>query len=194
METISNYVVSFLNYYVANVNIVSSFFLGIFIIILESILPMLPLGLFVAFNVVIFGNLLGFFMSWGATLIGCSLSFFIFRKIRKKINNYIERKPKFKNVMENINKISFSNLVIIMAFPFTPAFSINIGAGLSNIPYKKFIMAASIAKVSIVYFWGYIGSTFIESMTDPGVLIKLGIILLIAFLLSKFVTKKFKID
>lgn len=194
METISNYVVSFLNYYVANVNIVSSFFLGIFIIILESILPMLPLGLFVAFNVVIFGNVLGFFMSWGATLIGCSLSFFIFRKIRKKIDNYIEKKPKFKNVMENINKISFSNLVIIMAFPFTPAFSINIGAGLSNIPYKKFIMAASIAKVSIVYFWGYIGSTFIESMTDPGVLIKLGIILLIAFLLSKFVTKKFKID
>lgn len=194
METISNYVVSFLNYYVANVNIVSSFFLGIFIIILESILPMLPLGLFVAFNVVIFGNVLGFFMSWGATLIGCSLSFFIFRKIRKKIDNYIERKPKFKNVMENINKISFSNLVIIMAFPFTPAFSINIGAGLSNIPYKKFIMAASIAKVSIVYFWGYIGSTFIESMTDPGVLIKLGIIFLIAFLLSKFVTKKFKID
>ncbi len=194
METISNYVVSFLNYYVANVNIVSSFFLGIFIIILESILPMLPLGLFVAFNVVIFGNVLGFFMSWVATLIGCSLSFFIFRKIREKIDNYIERKPKFKNVMENINKISFSNLVIIMAFPFTPAFSINIGAGLSNIPYKKFIMAASIAKVSIVYFWGYIGSTFIESMTDPGVLIKLGIILLIAFLLSKFVTKKFKID
>lgn len=194
METISNYVVSFLNYYVANVNIVSSFFLGIFIIILESILPMLPLGLFVAFNVVIFGNVLGFFMSWGATLIGCSLSFFIFRKIRKKIDNYIERKPKFKNVMENINKISFSNLVIIMAFPFTPAFSINIGAGLSNITYKKFIMAASIAKVSIVYFWGYIGSTFIESMTDPGVLIKLCIIFLIAFLLSKFVTKKFKID
>lgn len=194
METISNYVVSFLNYYVANVNIVSSFFLGIFIIILESILPMLPLGLFVAFNVLIFGNVLGFFMSWGATLIGCSLSFFIFRKIRKKIDNYIERKPKFKNVMENINKISFSNLVIIMAFPFTPAFSINIGAGLSNIPYKKFIMAASIAKISIVYFWGYIGSTFIESMTDPGVLIKLGIIFLIAFLLSKFVTKKFKID
>lgn len=194
METISNYVVSFLNYYVANVNIVSSFFLGIFIIILESILPMLPLGLFVAFNVVIFGNVLGFFMSWVATLIGCSLSFFIFRKIREKIDNYIERKPKFKNVMENINKISFSNLVIIMAFPFTPAFSINIGAGLSNIPYKKFIMAASIAKVSIVYFWGYIGSTFIESMTDPGVLIKLGIIFLIAFLLSKFVTKKFKID
>ncbi len=194
METISNYVVSFLNYYVANVNIVSSFFLGIFIIILESILPMLPLGLFVAFNVLIFGNVLGFFMSWGATLIGCSLSFFIFRKIRKKIDNYIERKPKFKNVMKNINKISFSNLVIIMAFPFTPAFSINIGAGLSNITYKKFIMAASIAKVSIVYFWGYIGSTFIESMTDPGVLIKLGIIFLIAFLLSKFVTKKFKID
>lgn len=194
MEQISNYVINFLNEYVLSINIVASFFIGVFLIILESILPVLPLGLFVAFNVVVFGSVLGFIMSWIATLIGCSLSFLIFRKIRSKISSFINKKPVFKRVMENINKISFSNLVIIMAFPFVPAFSINIGAGISEIPYKKFIMAASIAKVSIVYFWGYIGSTFIESMTDIGVLIKLLIIILVAFLLSKFVTKKFKID
>ena len=193
MEQISNYVISFLNEYVASVNIVSSFVIGVLVIILESIIPILPLALFVAFNVVIFGNVVGFLMSWVATLIGCSLSFLIFRQGRRKIEGFINRKPKFKNVMDRIDKISFTNLVIIMAFPFTPAFSINIGAGLSNITYKKFIVAASIAKVSIIYFWGYVGSTFIESMTDIGVIIKLIIILLIAFLLSKFITKKFDI-
>lgn len=193
MEQISNYVISFLNEYVASVNIVSSFVIGVLVIILESIIPILPLALFVAFNVVIFGNVVGFLMSWVATLIGCSLSFLIFRQVRRKIEGFINRKPKFKNVMDRIDKISFTNLVIIMAFPFTPAFSINIGAGLSNITYKKFIVAASIAKVSIIYFWGYVGSTFIESMTDIGVIIKLIIILLIAFLLSKFITKKFDI-
>ena len=193
MEQISNYVISFLNEYVSSVNIVSSFVIGVLVIILESIIPILPLALFVAFNVVIFGNVVGFLMSWVATLIGCSLSFLIFRQVRRKIEGFINRKPKFKNVMDRIDKISFTNLVVIMAFPFTPAFSINIGAGLSNISYKKFIVAASIAKVSIIYFWGYVGSTFIESMTDIGVIIKLIIILLIAFLLSKFITKKFDI-
>lgn len=193
MEQISNYVISFLNDYVSSVNIVSSFVIGVLVIILESVIPILPLALFVAFNVVIFGNVVGFLMSWVATLLGCSLSFLIFRQIRKKIDGFINRKPKFKNIMDKIDKISFTNLVVIMAFPFTPAFSINIGAGLSNISYKKFIVAASIAKVSIVYFWGYVGSTFIESMTDIGVIIKLMIILLIAFLLSKFITKKFDI-
>ena len=71
-----------------------------------------------------------------------------------------------------------------MAFPFTPAFSINIAAGLTSMSYKKFIMAASIAKIAIVYFWGYVGSTFIQSMTDPGVLLKLSIIIIFAFLLN----------
>lgn len=195
MEQISRYVVDFLDSYIASTNIVTSFIIGFLIIILESILPILPLGLFVAFNVVIFGNLVGFFMSWIATLVGCSLSFFIFRKLALKwLNKYIEKHDNIKKIRDKIGSVSFTNLVIIMAFPFTPAFSINIAAGLTSMSYKKFIMAASIAKIAIVYFWGYVGSTFIQSMTDPGVLLKLSIIIIFAFLLSKFVTKKFKID
>ena len=195
MEHISRYVVDFLDSYISNTNVVMNFIIGIFVIILESILPILPLGLFVAFNIVIFGNVVGFFMSWIATLIGCSLSFFIFRKIALRcLNKYIEKHEKIKRIRDKIGSVSFTNLVVIMAFPFTPAFSINIAAGLTHMSYKKFIMAASISKIAIVYFWGYIGSTFLQSMTDVGVLLKLGIIIIISFLLSKLVTKKFKID
>ena len=94
------------------------------------------------------------------------------------------------NVITNLN---FSKLVLILAVPFTPAFSINIGAGLSKMSYKKYLLALIISKLSIVYFWGFIGTTFVESITDIGVLIKLGIILLITFILSQIIIKKFKI-
>ena len=93
-----------------------------------------------------------------------------------------------------IDDISFSKLVIIMAIPFTPAFAINIGAGLSKMKYKKFLLAAIIAKLSTVYFWGFVGTTLFESMTDITVIIKLTVILLIAFILSKIVINKFDVD
>ena len=81
-----------------------------------------------------------------------------------------------------------------MAIPFTPAFSINIGAGLSKMRFKKFFFALLISKLFIVYFWGFIGTTLLESITDITVLIKIGILLLIAFLLSKVILKKFNLE
>ena len=96
--------------------------------------------------------------------------------------------------MEKFDHIKFPTLVLITALPFTPAFLINIAAGLSKMSYKKFTANILIAKLSIVYFWGYIGTSFIESITDITVLIRLAFIMLGAYVLSKIVMKKNKID
>ena len=61
-------------------NIFISIFLGLGIIILESIFPILPLALFIATNVLVFGNIFGFILSWVGTIMGCILSFMAFRK------------------------------------------------------------------------------------------------------------------
>lgn len=177
-----------------NNNIILSLFIGFFLIILESIIPILPLAVFIALNLIIFGNITGFILSWIATIIGCTLSFYIFRKgLSKKIYKHIDNTRVMK-LINIIDDISFSKLVIIMAIPFTPAFAINIGAGLSKMKYKKFLLAAIIAKLSTVYFWGFVGTTLFESMTDITVIIKLTVILLIAFILSKIVINKFDVD
>lgn len=195
MQQIINDVVEYLKDLVLNNNMFISLFFGMGIIILESMIPILPLALFIALNMIIFGNFIGFIISWIATILGCSLSFFIFRKgLSKKLYKNIENKPKTERLMNVVSNVSFSKLVVIMAIPFTPAFSVNIGAGLSKMKYKKFLTACIIAKISIVYFWGFVGTTFVESMSDITVIIKLLIILLIAFLLSKFVINKFDID
>lgn len=185
--------VEWLENVVQNSSFLISLIVGMSIIILESMIPILPLALFIAINMLVFGNLFGFFLSWVSTIIGCSLSFFVFRYLRKYLNHFFERHYKYKRLIDIVDNISFSNLVIILSIPFTPAFSINIGAGLSHMKYSKYLFGLLISKIFLVYFWGFIGSTFIESITDMGVLAKLGTMVFIAFILSKMVMHKFNI-
>ena len=173
---------------------------GIVLILLESILPMLPLGVFIALNFTSFGVFFGFLISWLSTCLGCIISFYIFRSLfrnslEKYLKNHKSKKIKqVKRIKKSIDKISFTNLVLLIALPFTPAFFINIAAGLSKISKEKFIFAIFIGKLSIVYFWGYIGKSFIDSMMDIDTLIKIALLLIGAYALSKVIGKKMKIE
>lgn len=170
---------------------------GILMIMMESILPILPLSVFITLNMVSFGQVFGFLISWLSTIMGCMLSFTLFRNFfQKKLYRFIKKKEqkKLSNIMRVISNISFSNLVILIAIPFSPAFLINIAAGLSKIKVEKFFLAIIIGKIVMVYFWGYIGTTLLESLTDITILIKIGIALILAFVVSKVVEKKLKIS
>lgn len=168
---------------------------GFLLILSESIIPALPLGIFVALNMIAFGNILGFFISWSATVTGCILSYFLFNKVVDKyFLKKLNKKKKYKNLIEKIKNISFSNLVLIIALPFSPAFAINIAAGLSKLDFKKFFLALLIGKLSIIYFWGYIGKSLIESITDIKTVTTIIIMLLFSYIISKVINKKFKIE
>lgn len=169
---------------------------GVFLIILESILPMLPLSVFITLNMVSFGSFFGFLISWISTIVGCMLSFTLFRYFfRNKFYRFIKKKEKdkFSKIMKSISNISFSNLVILVAIPFSPAFFINIAGGLSKIKVEKFFLAIIIGKMAMVYFWGYIGTTLLESLTDITILFKIAGLLVGAFFVSKVVEKKLKV-
>lgn len=169
---------------------------GIVMIMLESMIPILPLAVFITLNMVSFGSIFGFFISWLSTIVGCMISFTLFRHFfSDKLYRFIKKKEqdKFASIMKAISNISFSNLVILISIPFSPAFLINIAAGLSKIKVEKFFLAVMIGKLVMVYFWGYIGTTLLESLTDINVLFKIAILLVLAFVLSKIVEKKLKV-
>lgn len=171
-----------------------SFIIGILIIVLESMIPALPLSVFITLNIIVFGNISGYFISLFATILGCTLSFWIFRKgFRTFFYRKIENKINMKKLVKKITNIDLSNLTLIIAMPFTPAFLVNIAAGLSKISYKKFLLALIIGKTFMVYFWGFVGSTLVESFTDIKVVIEIIIFMVIAYVLSKLINKKFEI-
>ncbi len=169
--------------------------LGCILILLESIIPILPLFVFITINFLVFGNIIGFIISWIFTVLGCLLSFYLFRKkIKNWFDHKIENNSQFQKIMKMINKIKLEQLTVIIAVPFTPAFMINIAAGLSKMPVKKFLVALLIGKIFLVLFWGFVGTSLIQSLTHPVALIKVIVLLIIAYITSKIVSKKFNFD
>ena len=165
------------------------------LIVIESIIPPLPLFIFITINFVAFGNLTGFLISWICTIIGCIISYYLSKKIfRKSILKHSKKNGKLSKCLNYIKKLNLGNLTIILSIPFTPAFLVNIAAGISDMDLKKFIIAIVISKIFVVLFWGLIGATFLESLQNPKDMIIIILMILIAYLLSIIIKKIFKIE
>jgi len=166
-----------------------------FLIFIESILPVLPLFVFITIVFVSYGYLIGFIISYVLTILGCCFSFYICRTF---LNNFFNKKVRkienFDKIMKKIDNIKLSSLVLLVAVPFTPAFLINIAASLSNMNFKKFFISILIGKVSIVFFWGFIGTSLLESLKNPKILFVILIMLIISYIISKMVMKKLKVE
>ncbi len=169
--------------------------LGCFCILIESIVPILPLFVFITINFLVFGNIVGFLISWFFTVLGCMFSFFLFRsKIKNWFDKKIKNQEKLKKVMHVVTKVKLEQLTSIIAVPFTPAFMVNIAAGLSKMSFKKFFVALLIGKIFLVLFWGFVGTSLVQSLTHPIALLKVVILVLMAFLVSKIINKKFALE
>lgn len=167
--------------------------MGVLLVFLESVIPILPLGAFITLNMNAFGFVGGFLISWSATCIGCYASYFVFSSfLSKYFYQFLSRKDakKIHKSMEKIRKMPLGNLAVLIALPFTPAFLINIASGLAKVDRKKFLLSILIGKIFIVYFWGFIGTSFLESMTDITTIITIAVMLVVAYLVSKYVSKK----
>ncbi len=169
--------------------------LGSLFIVLESIIPPLPLFVFITINFIAFGKILGFIISWICTIIGCLISYFL---VKKFLRNFVVRKIKnidlLTRCMNYIENLSLTKVTVILSIPFTPAFMMNIAAGLVGMNFKKFFIAILISKVFLVYFWGIVGTGLVESFQNPSSLITVVVIILLAYLVSLVIKKVFKIN
>ena len=158
-------------------------------------IPILPLGVFVAFNFSAFGIFWGFILSYVSTIIGCLIAYFLSNKM---LGIYINKKSKehqkLEKIITKLKKIRFPNLVLIIALPFTPAFLVNISAGIIKMDLKKFILALAIGKISIVYFWGMVGKSLIDSLGDVKTVFLILISLGFSYLLSRLISKKMNLE
>lgn len=169
---------------------------GFLLVFLESFISILPLSVFVAFNINAFGFLVGFIISWLGTCLGSFLCYLIFFFMEERVFTFLFRGKVIKKIRSGIysfQNISFSKLVLIITLPFTPSFLVNIICGVGRVSYKKFLASLLIGKIFVIIFWGYIGKTFIDSLTDVYSLIYIIFSLGIAYIISDCVGKKMNI-
>ena len=170
---------------------------GFLLVLIEAFIPVLPLGAFVALNVNAFGFLQGIILSWIAAITGSYLMYLLCYYISNKLIYKILRKKtidKIINKTSHFQKIKLTHLVLLITVPFAPSCFINLLAGISNIPKEKYALALIIGKAFMITFWAYIGKSLIDSLTNIKAIIFILLILLIAYLITKYVSKKFKID
>ena len=190
-ETINNLVDNITNFLQSG-----GYPVGFLVVFIESIFPIIPLALPIALNLIAFGNIAGFIISYVATILGCFTSYLLFyylggtKLIQKILSN---KKFKIDSLTNTIRNISLSKLTVITAIPFTPAFLINIVAGITKLPKRKFIISTLIAKIFMVYFWGFIGKSLLESFTDIKTLTTIVVFLIIFYVISKLLEKKFDV-
>ncbi len=169
---------------------------GFLLVFIEAFLPILPLCVFVTLNVNAFGFLPGVILSWISTTIGCYTMYLICYYLSNKIFKYL--KPSIKEKVQAKTKIfkniKLTHLALIITLPFTPSCFINLLAGVTAMSKEKYIIALLIGKSLMITFWAYIGKSFIESLQDIKALIFIGIMLVIAYGVSKIVSKKLEIE
>ena len=162
---------------------------------IESIFPMIPLVAFITINIMILGKVLGFFVSWAFTVLGCVISYMIFKHgFGKKFDRLTEDKQTINKYKKVIKNISFPTLCLIIAMPLTPAFVVNIVAGLLKIDFKKYLLALMIGKLSMVYFLGFFGISFVESIKNPAILVKVIIIMAVIYGACYVINKFLKLN
>lgn len=166
-----------------------------FLIFFESIIPVLPLFVFITILFISLGYFTGYLISYILTCLGCIFSFYLCRKF---LRNYYENKIRKNNTLDKymkiIDNISLNSLAVLIALPFTPAFAINIVSGLSKMSFKKYFCALIIGKIFMVAFWGFIGTSLLESLKIPKIIIIILIMLILTYVISIIVNKKLKIE
>ena len=164
-------------------------------IIIESIIPPLPLCVFVTIIFIAYGPLWGFLLSWICTCIGCMISYFLVKKVfRKALVKRAKEDGALIKSMNYIEHLSLSKIMVILAIPFTPAFAMNIAAGLANMDKKKFFIAIVVSKIFLIYFWGIVGTSLVDSLHNPKSIITVVVMVVLAYLFSIIIKKVLKID
>lgn len=178
-------------------------FLSCILIFLEGIFAFLPLFVFVTVNVLsmsnlvgpVLGGIVGIILSWFFSVLGCFTMFLGTRRLfGSKFRKKVEDSPKINKFMNIVDNLTYSQLVLITSIPFSPSFFINLGAGLSKINEKKYFCALLIGKFAEMIFLGYVSVSLIECLTQPLALIKVVIIMIVGYLFSLGINKKFKMD
>lgn len=166
---------------------------GIFIPMIESFLPILPLIVLVIANAAAYGLWKGFLFSWIGVTIGSLIVFLLTRKYGQKFSSYIQRKyPKGKTFFEWIEKKGFTPIFVLSCFPFSPSFIINVVSGLSKIPIHTFILASSLGKAFMIFLVSLVGYDLFSVLKHPWKLILTISLFFLVWIIGKTLEVKFK--
>ena len=120
----------------------------IFLAMVESFFPPLPLIAIVALNVAAHGGLFGFVYSWVGVMLGGTLM-------------------KLEKAERWVSRFDVSSLFMLSVLPFTPSSFMHFAFGISDFDEKRYLITMLLGKGVMVAMMALFGQSLVRSMKNP---------------------------
>jgi uncharacterized membrane protein YdjX (TVP38/TMEM64 family) len=169
-----------------------SYVLSILLNVLISIFAVIPSYFLTAANIYAFGFWEGTLLSFIGEVVGCIVSFQLYRRGIKSLVSQSERQWKFvKRLLSVTGSEAFFLILSLRLIPFVPSGLVNVTAALGIVSISNFSLATFIGKmpallleaftVNQIMFWDGEGKVALTTI---------GVFLLIIFLVFRKINKK----
>ena len=144
----------------------------IFLAMVESFFPPLPLIAIVALNVAAHGGLFGFVYSWVGVMMGGTLMFLFWRRVLKQFFwKFASRSQKLEKAEQWVSRFDVSSLFMLSVLPFTPSSFMHFAFGISDFDEKRYLITMLLGKGVMVAMMALFGQSLVSSMKNPVYLI-----------------------
>ena len=140
----------------------------IFLAMVESFFPPLPLIAIVALNVAAHGGLFGFVYSWVGVMQGGTLMFLFWRRVLKQFFwKFASRSQKLEKAEQWVSRFDVSSLFMLSVLPFTPSSFMHFAFGISDFDEKRYLITMLLGKGVMVAMMALFGQSLVSSMKNP---------------------------
>ena len=140
----------------------------IFLAMVESFFPPLPLIAIVALNVAAHGGLFGFVYSWVGVMLGGTLMFLFWRRVLKQFFwKFASRSQKLEKAEQWVSRFDVSSLFMLSVLPFTPSSFMHFTFGISDFDEKRYLITMLLGKGVMVAMMALFGQSLVSSMKNP---------------------------
>ena len=140
----------------------------IFLAMVESFFPPLPLIAIVALNGAAHGGLFGFVYSWVGVMLGGTLMFLFWRRVLKQFFwKFASRSQKLEKAEQWVSRFDVSSLFMLSVLPFTPSSFMHFAFGISDFDEKRYLITMLLGKGVMVAMMALFGQSLVSSMKNP---------------------------
>ena len=144
----------------------------IFLAMVESFFPPLPLIAIVALNVAAHGGLFGFVYSWVGGMLGVTLMFLFWRRALKQFFwKFASRSQKLEKAEQWVSRFDVSSLFMLSVLPFTPSSFMHFAFGISDFDEKRYLITMLLGKGVMVAMMALFGQSLVSALKNPVYLI-----------------------
>lgn len=136
---------------------------GMLAVFFQTWFPFVPFVLLAGANAYVFGLTGGFFINYGMTCLSAVCAFVIARYLaHDAVEAKLAKFPSVQSFNRKLEQQGFFYTLVGRLIPIIPSSLINFGAGISNIPFRAFLMATVLGKLPIVLMETFIGHDLIR--------------------------------